>query len=227
MESQYTDLNAQYATKAETYYELSRPEMVEFIPESAKKVLEVGCSGGGFGALLKKERPDVEVWGIEPSEDVAGKASEKLDKVICGTFQAGLAELQGQKFDCIVFNDVLEHLVNPEIALKDSKQYLSENGTVVASIPNILHFYQIWAILKDQDWKYEESGILDNTHLRFFTKKSILRLFENCGYEVTRLDGINPSYGHTFSIFRLFTLGHISDWKYVQFAIQAKSVIAI
>ena len=83
MESQYTDLNAQYATKAETYYELSRPEMIEFVPEFAKKVLEVGCSGGGFGALLKKVRPGVEVWGIEPSEDAARKASEKLDKVIC------------------------------------------------------------------------------------------------------------------------------------------------
>ncbi|MBK9436395.1 MAG: class I SAM-dependent methyltransferase [Chloracidobacterium sp.] len=133
--------------------------------------------------------------GIEPSTDAAASASQKLDKVIHGTFQAGVTDLEGQRFDCIVFNDVLEHLVNPEIALNDSKKYLSDEGVLVASIPNILHFYQIWSILKEQDWKYEESGILDNTHLRFFTKKSIIRMFEEHGYKVVRIEGINLALG--------------------------------
>ncbi|MBK7801071.1 MAG: class I SAM-dependent methyltransferase [Chloracidobacterium sp.] len=154
MESQYTDLNAQYATKAETYYELSRPEMIEFVPESAKEGFRGRLQRRRFWGFAQKERPGVEVWGIEPSTDAAASASQKLDKVIHGTFQAGVTDLEGQRFDCIVFNDVLEHLVNPEIALNDSKKYLSDEGVLVASIPNILHFYQIWSILKEQDWKY-------------------------------------------------------------------------
>ncbi len=201
--------------------------MIEFVPESAKKVLEVDAVVVVLGLCSKKNDPVLKFGELNRARMWPEKHLKSWIKLSAELSKPASPNSKDQKFDCIVFNDVLEHLVNPEIALKDSKQYLSENGTVVASIPNILHFYQIWAILKDQDWKYEESGILDNTHLRFFTKKSILRLFENCGYEVTRLDGINPSYGHTFSIFRLFTLGHISDWKYVQFAIQAKSVIAI
>lgn len=222
MKSHYNELNEQYSSKGDNYYEFSRPEMIPFIPEGVSTVLEVGCSAGSFGALLKKERSGATVWGIEPSNEAASVAANKLDRVICGFFVSGMPELNGQQFDCIIFNDVLEHLVNPENALKDCKQYLSAGGVVVASIPNILHFYQILQILKEQDWKYEDSGILDNTHLRFFTKKSIVRMFEKAGFEILKIEGINASYGLKYLVTNLFLLFRINDWKYIQFAVQAK-----
>lgn len=196
--------------------------MLPFIPQNAATILEIGCSAGTFGKLLKDERPGVEVWGIEPNEEFAGLAESRLDNFACATFQAGLPVLEGKMFDCIVFNDVLEHLVNPEQTLLDSKEYLGENGVVVASIPNILFFYQILEILLEQDWKYRDAGILDNTHLRFFTKKSIVRMFETCGYEIVRIDGINASFGLKYKTLNFLTLGFLRDWKYVQFAVQAR-----
>ena len=174
MESYYNSLIDQYETKPDAYYENQRAEMLEFIPENTSSLLEIGCGSGSFGSLVKMSRPECNVWGIEPNHTAAEVAAEKLDKVICGSFNANVPELNGETFDCIVFNDVLEHLANPMNALIDCKPYLSRKGSLVASIPNILHFYQIAEILLQQDWKYQDGGILDNTHLRFFTKKSIV-----------------------------------------------------
>lgn len=225
MNDHYEDQAQRYAAKPEGYYELSRPEMLKFVPESARSVLEVGCSSGAFGALVKS-RQDCEVWGIEPNSDAAKLASTRLDKVISGTFQAEMPELKGRLFDCIVFNDVLEHVPNPEKILEDSKKYLTSTGLVVASIPNILHFYQIVEILYHQDWRYREDGIMDNTHLRFFTRRSIVRTFETSGFQVLKIGGINASYGLKYRIANLILAGHLKDWKYVQFAVQARPISA-
>jgi 2-polyprenyl-3-methyl-5-hydroxy-6-metoxy-1,4-benzoquinol methylase len=221
-DTQYIALEEQYSGKQGGYYEMERAEMLPFIPGSASSVLEVGCSSGAFGGLIKKTRSGVVVWGIEPNPEAVGIATGRLDNVICGIFQSSMPELEGKKFDCIVFNDVLEHLVDPEQALIVSKEYLTAGGTVVASIPNILFFYQMLEILIEQDWRYRDSGILDNTHLRFFTKKSIIRMFEKCGFEISTIEGISASYGLKYRLINLLTLGHIKSWKFVQFAIQAK-----
>jgi len=222
MDIQYESLTERYSSKPEGYYEIQRPEMLPFIPDGVSSMLEVGCSSGGFGKLVKARRSSCEIWGIEPSPAAAAVASKRLDNTICGIFKAGMPELEGKQFDCIVFNDVLEHLVNPDQVLQDSKQYLSKTGVVVASIPNILHFYQIMQILIRQDWKYEAQGILDNTHLRFFTKKSIIRLFEESGYEVELIRGINASVGLKYKVANAITFGHLIDWKYVQFGVRAR-----
>ena len=224
MDDQYANLTAKYAAKPDGYYDLSRPEMLQFVPEECKSVLEVGCSSGGFGALLKENRSDCEVWGIEPDLTAALVASSRLDHVINAAYSADLLDLHNKSFDAVCFFDVLEHMVNPEKALNECKRLLAENGVVIASIPNILHFYQITKILIEQDWRYEDSGIMDNTHLRFFTKKSILRMFELCGYKVHRLEGIYPSYGLKYTIANAAMFGRLKDWKYVQFAVVARIV---
>jgi 2-polyprenyl-3-methyl-5-hydroxy-6-metoxy-1,4-benzoquinol methylase len=224
METQYNNLAAEYSSKPEEYYDLSRDEMVAFVPKSSQMILEIGCSSGAFGSLLKKAMPGCKVWGIEPDERAAEIAVTRLDRVIQSTFPARIPVLEGQTFDVICFNDVLEHMANPELALRECHSLLNNNGVVVASLPNILFFYQITKILIEQDWRYEESGILDNTHLRFFTKKSIVRMFESCGYNVLGIAGINASYGMKFSIANMLTLGRLNDWKFVQFAVQAEPI---
>jgi 2-polyprenyl-3-methyl-5-hydroxy-6-metoxy-1,4-benzoquinol methylase len=145
-----------------------------------------------------------------------------MDRVINDIFTPTLPDIAEKTFDAICLNDVLEHVVSPEQILRELKPFLSPNGVVVASIPNILFFYQIMKILVEEDWKYEKSGIMDNTHLRFFTKKSIVRMFGSCGYEITKLEGINPSFGLKYTLANVATFGRLTDWKYVQFAIQAK-----
>jgi len=220
MDEQYASLEDVYANRTD-YCIGDRPEMLRFIPKGISSVLDVGCSSGGFGAKLKSERPGLTVWGIEPNPKAAEQAKGKLDNAICGVFKAETHQLNGTKFDCIIFNDVLEHLINPEAALRTCHKYLVDGGFVVASIPNILFFYQIAHIIIKQDWKYQESGILDYTHLRFFTKKSITRMFIDCGFQIDTVEGINGTNGLSYWLFNLGTLGRLKDWKYAQFGIRA------
>jgi len=222
MNEQYKNLDHHYANKEVGYYDADRPEMLDFIPPDARHILDVGCSSGTFGQLIKRERPDAVVWGIEPNRTASELAAGRLDKVICGTFDANVPELSGQKFDCIVFNDVLEHLVNPEEVLRDSKNYLTEDGSVVASIPNVLYFPAIYSVLRNQDWKYEDSGIFDSTHLRFFTRKSIHRMFSTSGFERVESTGINTYSFWKFNLLNYLILNRFSDCRYLQFAIVAK-----
>jgi 2-polyprenyl-3-methyl-5-hydroxy-6-metoxy-1,4-benzoquinol methylase len=224
MASEYTDLTHQYAAKPVGYYEMERAEILPLVPKTSRLILDVGCSSGAFGAALKREIGGCEVWGIEPVKSASDVASTRLDHVINGTITSAASELEGKCFDAICFNDVLEHMAKPEEALHIAKDLLSDKGVVVASIPNILHFYQIWEILTQQDWRYQDAGILDNTHLRFFTRKSIIRLFESCGFTVEVIKGVNPSYGVKYKVANAITLGKLADWKYIQFGVTARPV---
>lgn len=200
----------------------SRRNMCNFIPASAKKVVDIGCNTGAFGESLKSERA-LEVWGIEPNPNAAELASRVLDHVIVSSFDAEVA-LPDSTFDVVIFNDVLEHLVNPWEALQIAARKLRPGGCVVASIPNLRQIDNLIHIVKEGDFRYEPLGIRDRTHLRFFTRKSIIRLFDESGYSVERLEGINedwwsPSPWRRLG-FRIFKK-HLEDTKYVQFAVVA------
>jgi len=216
-----TQLSEEYSSKLVEYYQQPRNELLDYINEDVKVVLDVGCAGGSFGKFLKAERNCV-VWGIEPSEAMSKEAAKHLDVVINDIFSEDLAELDGQLFDVICFNDVLEHMVNPNAALKVAKRFLSKNGYILASIPNILYFPVVSDLVFKQDWKYAEYGVLDNTHLRFYTKKSMVRMFEECGFEVARIEGINPLVSRKYSLANLLSLNFLYDWRFVQFVVIAK-----
>lgn len=223
MNNQFETLTENYDSKSSTYYYNPRLEMLSFIPKDAKRLLDIGCSTGGFGANLKKVTSTIEIWGIEPYSSAASEASKQLDKVINGIFEKDMPELEGQKFDVIVFNDVLEHLVNPEKVLKDCHQYLNEGGVVVASIPNIMYFpLFVKQLLLKEDWEYMKEGVFDNTHLRFYTKKSMLRLFKDSGYTVQHIQGINAYQSTLFSILNFFFLNKFKNWRYQQYVVVSK-----
>ncbi len=217
-----------YESKPADYFEQSRPEMLRFVPPDCQRVLDVGCSQGNFGAMLKKTRK-LEVWGIEPVATAAAEAATKLDHVIEGAF-APETELPRENFDAIFFNDVIEHLYDPAAALQLARNLLKPGGAVIASIPNIRHFPTMWELIVRKEWRYCDSGILDRTHLRFFTQKSILALFTDCSFRVERIEGINPpSPGaarkwHLFNIINALTFNAIEDMKYLQFAVVARPV---
>jgi len=196
--------------------------MLQFVPIECLKILEVGCGTGAFGKQLKDRCAEAKVWGIEPDNQSADAAEKVLDRVIRGVFRSDMPELLGEQFDCIVFNDVLEHMADPDEALLAGRKHLTSDGLVIASIPNILYFPTFYMIVKTQDWRYEDKGILDNTHLRFFTRKSIERLFNESGYDVVRMDGINRYSYWKFNLVNFFLLSRINDFRYGQFAVVAK-----
>ena len=115
------------------YYAYRRDEVLKYIPTAnLEKVLDVGCGEGVFAAYIKK-RYGLEVWGVELMEGEAKKAKAVLDKVLHGSFDQVYEKLPSTYFDCIVFNDVLEHMVNPYDVLDKAKTLLSHNGFIVRS----------------------------------------------------------------------------------------------
>ena len=204
------------------YHTRPRREMIPFVPVSAGSVLDIGCGGGAFGAGLKAAREGLEVWGIEADANAATRAGEVLDRVITGLAPAALAELGGRRFDCVVMNDVVEHMLEPEELLQAVRPHLAPGGCLVASIPNIRHHATVADLVLRGRWDYVDEGILDRTHLRFFTRASMVEMLERCGYRVSGATGINRTGSRVFRLFNLLTLGRFADMGYLQFACVAE-----
>lgn len=165
------------------YPDADRSNVIPFIPSGTARLLDVGCWQGGFGRELKRRRPDVVVVGIEADAGAAAVAATRLDHVVAGRFPDDIGPDEGP-FDCIVFNDVLEHIVDPWEALRQTRPLLSGAGTVVAVIPNIRHVRAVVPLVVRGRWDYADTGLLDRTHLRFFTRATMIELFETTGYTV-------------------------------------------
>jgi 2-polyprenyl-3-methyl-5-hydroxy-6-metoxy-1,4-benzoquinol methylase len=180
------------ATLKEFYFGSDRPEMLNYIPKSTKKILDVGCANGMFATLAKQEFGAI-TWGIEINPEAAAIAAQNLDRVIVNDVLHALNDLPQGYFDCVVFNDVLEHLVDPYTVLTQIKKFLSPEGVIIASIPNIRHAPILVDLLVGGNWDYADYGVLDRTHLRFFTKNSIKKMFANLEYTLLKIDGINRS----------------------------------
>jgi 2-polyprenyl-3-methyl-5-hydroxy-6-metoxy-1,4-benzoquinol methylase len=159
-------------------------KIVSLVPP-ATRVLEFGCATGYMSQVLK-ERLGCTVVGIEIDRDAAALAEQHAERVIVGDAEKidYAAELAGEEFDVVLFADVLEHLKEPGDVLRRVRPFIDENGVVVASIPNIAHASVRLALLGGE-FRYREWGLLDDTHLRFFTRASIQDLFEETGYVVT------------------------------------------
>ena len=125
--------------------------MLEYVPSLCRRVLDVGCGTGSFGASIRK-RTGCEVWGVESNSGSIPKAEANLDKVLHGYFGPEL-DLRSGYFDCIVFNDVLEHMPDPASALALARALLSSGGCIVASIPNIRQFPTVWRLIIRAEWE--------------------------------------------------------------------------
>jgi 2-polyprenyl-3-methyl-5-hydroxy-6-metoxy-1,4-benzoquinol methylase len=203
--------------KPELYYEEIREEMLQYVPQHAKYILEIGCGQGKFGSALKK-RNQAEVWGIELDQASADVAKQKLDRILVGDIFKLIDELPDNYFDTIVCNDVLEHLLDPYSVLERLKSKLKVNGLVVSSIPNIRYFRALIEIVWKQQWQYTDKGTFDRTHLRFFTKKSIADMYMKAGYKILKMEGIGKTKSIRPFLLNILFLGKLSDTKYLQFA---------
>ena len=176
------------------YHDLPRREILELIPTNARRVLDLGCGTGALGRALK-ERQQCHVTGIELNKEAFDIAKTNIDVCLCDNLNRYDPALTPVKYDCIIFADILEHLVSPYAVLKKFTSVLTDDGVVIASIPNIGHPL----ILKNLQrglFRYESAGILDITHLRFFTKTSIFQMFCTAGLKIvgcnTHPSDINP-----------------------------------
>lgn len=212
-----------YNNKPDAYYNFPRPEMLKLLPKTAKRVLDVGCGQGTFAVQIK-DYNNAEVWGIEFMPNEGEVAKKVLDKIFIGAVEDYISELPDNFFDAIFFNDVLEHLAYPDNVLRDLKSKLVKNGLIISSIPNIRYFRVMKMLVLDGNWDYADHGVMDKTHLRWFTKKSIRKMYEGLGYEVISNDGINPSKSLKPYLYNIPLFFTAMDMKYVQFATVAKNV---
>ncbi|MFH1094154.1 MAG: class I SAM-dependent methyltransferase [Candidatus Omnitrophota bacterium] len=162
-----------------------RDELLAMIPADARRILDIGCGDGGLGLKLKEGQR--EIVGVERSEQLCQRARQKLDRVITGDIEGIELPFPKGYFDCILYADVLEHLVNPLGLLEKHRDHLNDKGYIVASIPNICYYKVIKRLICNGTWDYMENGILDKTHLRFFTVVNIKELFSEAGYEIIKI----------------------------------------
>ncbi len=210
-------------SKSKGYYGNPREDMLKYIPQSTKRSLEFGCGCGGFSALLKKAL-GVEAWAVEIEQQSAKIASQNLDKVINSDALESLDKLPQNYFDCIIFFDILEHLIDPYNLLNEVKTKLTTNGVIVASIPNVRYYRTFIKFVLHGNWDYEDHGILDKTHLRFFTYKSIRKMMRDLGFDILVLEGIHPTSSRTFKLLNVALLSALSDvrWKHFALVIRPK-----
>ncbi len=207
------------------YYFYLRPEMIKFLPASYKTVLEIGCGEGRFSENLTT---DTEKWGIEPVAKVAEIATSRGIKVLMGRYEDVYARLPDDYFDLIICNDVIEHMTDHDLFFSTIKTKLKNTGVIVGSIPNVRYIKMIyWYIIK-KDWEYTDSFILDRTHLRFFTKKSLLRTFRQHEYDIEMFEGINPTLKYFLVFFlnvlKWISFGYFDDMRDSQFAFRVRKI---
>jgi SAM-dependent methyltransferase len=206
---------------AENYYANERLELLPFVPAGVRRVLDVGAARGGFGKALK-DRLQCEVWGIEPNAQAAAAAAAVLDRVLPCPVEQALARLPDGAFDLVVFNDSLEHLPDPEATLKAMTAKLGADGRFLCSIPNVRYYKVLRDFVLRGEWEYADEGVMDRTHLRFYTHKSIRRMFERLDCELLALQGIHGRDRLGLRLLSLLTLGRTWDLRYKQFACLAR-----
>lgn len=177
-----------------TYYRHARPELVAQIDGPAGRVLDLGCGAGLVSAAIREGCEVREIWGVEVVPEVAeqARANPALDKVLCGDISELIDELPPNSFSHIVAGDVLEHLVDPWTVLARLQGCLEPGGQFICSIPNIRNFSFILELLFRRRFAYRDAGVMDRTHLRFFTRKDIEVMFREAGFQDIWIGPVRP-----------------------------------
>src|SRR5665647_1112893 len=183
-----TDLKAGLHTNIDkAYFSNTRWEIIKLIPSGNHKILDVGCGAGGTLRKLKELGKANEIVGIEINEGVARNSSDALDELHIGDVETMDLPYPEKYFDYILFADVLEHLINPWRVLDIYRNLLKDDGYLIAILPNVRRYDVLMRLILFNEFRYSDEGILDRSHLRFFTKKETIKMFQDAQFEVVDL----------------------------------------
>ena len=212
-----------YGTKPDTYFSNPRDEIAPLLPKDPGRVLEVGCGTGSTLRWLKNRGRCVRTVGLELFEGAAQEARQHADEVVVGDAEKLIGTaFAGQTFDLILCLDVLEHMVDPWAFVAKAEKLLSPGGLLIASIPNIRHLSVLLPLAFAGRWRYGPRGLLDQTHLRFFTRESALALLTTEHLSVTRWLRNVPPLPSKSAIVNLLTFGLLRDLLTMQYLVSAQ-----
>jgi len=211
----------EYEKKDEVYFSNTRYEIKPLLPTFSDSVLEIGCGNGATLKWLKESNMCKTTSAIELVESMAKEAEKSVDKVYIGDCEKIVLDLVPNSYDLILCLDVLEHMIDPWIFIEKVQLSLKPDGIIVASIPNIRNANVIAKLLFNKTFKYESHGLLDKTHLRFFTKISAQELM-NIDFLVIEKMITNPIPFFTKTgIFNFLTFGIFKELLTTQFLIKS------
>lgn len=196
-------VNTKMTDQLNNSYTGLRPDLLQYVTGEKLNILDVGCATGNNGKWLKENKNINFLSGIEIDEKM-GKTAEKIyDKLLIGNIEhIDLATVfQNHNFDFIILGDVLEHLVDPWATLSTLTDLLKPGGKIIISLPNIQHLNTFYNLYIKGEWVYNQRGIYDKTHLRWFTKKNIEQLILGANLKMIKLDRIfrfKDAYGSGF-----------------------------
>jgi len=208
-----------YQSKATGYFSNTRTDIEPAIPSYSESVLEIGCGTGATLAWLKTSGHCKFTTGIELVAQQAESATKVVDHVIQGGIETIDLASWTERFDLILCLDVLEHLDDPWEIIEKLSRLLKPGGRLVASIPNIRHISVLVPLLFQGKWTYSERGILDKTHLRFFTKKSAIHLVTCSGLTMAYIQGLGLQNKSISSMLNKLTIGMFQDFLAAQYLI--------
>jgi len=199
-----------------------RPEIARLILGKPYYILEIGC---GCGRFKENITWDCEYHGVEPFTNAAEKAAASGLVMHIGTYDEVKDKLPDGKFDLVIANDVIEHMQDPWSFLESIKSKLCEDGTIIGSVPNVRYITNLWNLLVHRNWQYTQAGVLDSTHLRFFTLRSFKSVLTNSGFDI---DIIKPSGPDKYALLKKFLYPFAfpigTDVLYMQIAFRAQKL---
>jgi SAM-dependent methyltransferase len=208
----------------EGYYGHIRKEILPLLPPRVDRILEVGCGTGETLAFLKNSGRCAWAGGVELSPSTAAQARTKgLDFLLEGSIADAVLPLAPQSLDIVLCLDVLEHLVDPHAVLCALRGYLKPGGLVICSIPNVRHARVVLPLLFAGDWTYKDDGILDRTHLRFFTRKTAVSLVQGAGFRIEAVRATGFDVGGKAFWVNLATLNLLRPLLEFQYLIKGRN----
>jgi len=221
-------VNDIYNNKPFYYFDTIRKDLLNLIPTKCMNgnLLEIGAGKGNTLIYAKKHRYASKVYGIDISTiDNSYQSSSEIEKFIIGDIEQIDLNFNDKLFDVILCGDVLEHLTNPFYVVQKLKPYLSDKGVIIASIPNIREWTTMRKIFFSGDFRYEDIGILDRTHLRFFCKKNIEELFSKNGMNIFQLASNLNYTGYKRKILNIITFKIFEEFLTTQYYIVAQNPV--
>lgn len=181
----------------------SHGKMLSMVPPGSR-ILEIGCANGRFTSVLVEN--GCRVVGVELDPGAASDAAKFCEQVIVGNLEDPTVQRQiPDGFDLLLFGDVLEHLAEPWNVLRALRSRLKPGGCIVVSIPNVAHWDVRIGLLTGK-FDYQDQGVLDSTHLRFFTRRTVWEMLDQTGYRVVSAERVTrlPSWVYKIRLVRRY-----------------------